>query len=302
MSPRGHTYRLYGLTVRSPLTLPGPRWRGVPDVTFVTRWDHGLPSGDTGVPRDWFFHRRLADGSTYLRWRGLADVLVSRDGTRIHWRPLARGTHQAFRGYLLAQVLSFSLLARGREPLHASAVAVDGGVIGFLGDCGLGKSSLTAAFLRAGHPLVTDDLLVLARRRGGYAVETGIPRIKLFPHVARRVLSARGGWRMSPGTAKLVLPVPRGMSVRQRLPLHTLYVLARGRSVRIRPLAPASAFLEILRDAFNTVWMDRQRLAAQFDFARKLATTARVRLLSYPRRLAALEDVRQAILADLASS
>jgi hypothetical protein len=88
------------------------------------------------------------------------------------------------------------------------------------------------------------------------------------------------------------------MSVRNPLPLRALYVLARGRSVRITPLSQAAAFLEILSGAFNTVLLDSARLASQFRFARRLASTARVRLLTYPRRLAGIERVREAVLAD----
>lgn len=297
MSRGARTYRLYGLSVGSPLALPAPRTRRAADVTLVPR--RLLPSHQALATRDWFAHRRLADGSTYLHWRGLAEFLISPDGRQIGWRRSARASNEAFRSYLLSQVLSFSLLARGREPLHASAVAVDGGVIAFVGNCGLGKSSLTAAFLRAGYPMVTDDLLVLSRRGAGYLVEVGVPRIKLFPHVARRLLEIQSGWRMNPGTAKLVLPVPRAMRAIGRLPLHTMYVLQRGRSVRITPLAPAAAFVEVVRCAFNTVELDAGRLASQFRFARGLAAAARVRRLSYPRRLASLGQVRAAILSDL---
>jgi len=295
----GGTYRLYGLSVRSPLVMPCPPGRGHADVTLVARRVPGpFPHSGRNAPA-WFASQVLADGSTHLHWRGLADVVVSPDGTHIAWQPLSPGTQEIFRGHLLSQVLSFSLLARGMEPLHASAVAVDGKVIAFLGNCGLGKSSLTAAFLAAGYPLVTDDLLVLRRRRGRYVVEAGLPRIKLFPHVARRLLGARArGPRMAAGTAKLVLPVPPGRTVRGPLALHTLYVLERAPSVCITPVAPAAAFLEILRGAFNTVHLDRGRLASQFVFARQLAATARVRRLGYPRRLAAINQVRDAILKD----
>lgn len=255
--------------------------------------------GDPPASRDWFSYQRRSDGSAFLRWRGLSEFIISADGATVRWRRLARVTDEAFRGYLLSQVLSFSLLARGVEPLHGSAVAVDGGVIAFLGDCGLGKSSLTAAFLQAGYPLVTDDLLVLFRRGAGYTVEPGIPSIKLVPRVARRLLGVRRtGPRMAPSAAKRIVPLPPSMSVRAPIPLHTLYVLSRGRSVRITPLAPAAAFLEIVRDAFNTVQLDSGRLASQFRFARRLASTARVRLLAYPRRLAAIERVCEAVLGD----
>jgi hypothetical protein len=166
----------------------------------------------------------------------------------------------------------------------------------------VGKSSLTAAFLGAGHALVTDDLLVLRRRKGGYEVEPGVPRIKLFPRVARRLLRGRRlGHRMVPGTKKLVFPVPDGLSVRHPLPLHSLYLLAKGRSVRVLPVSPGAAFLEILRDAFNTVWVDRPRLVRQFRFARAVASTVRVRRVTYPRRLSAIDEVREAILRDCVS-
>ncbi|MBI2615766.1 MAG: hypothetical protein HYW52_08845 [Gemmatimonadetes bacterium] len=146
---------------------------------------------------------------------------------------------------------------------------------------------------------MTDDLLVLSRRGAGYTVEPGIPRIKLVPRVARRLLGMRrAGPRLTPGAAKVIVPVPPPMRVRGPLPLHTLYVLSRGRSVRITPLAPAAAFLEIVRDAFNTVQLDSGRLASQFRFARRLATTAQVRLLAYPRRLGGIDQVRDAVLGD----
>lgn len=293
------TYRLYGLAVRSPLALPCPRWRGAPDVTLLARRGPALAAVPGEDRRRWFTHGRLSDGSAHLRWRGLAEFLISRDGSSIDWRPLAPRTQEAFRGHLLTQVLSFSLLARGREPLHASAVTAPGGAIGFLGDCGAGKSSLTAAFLRAGHSLVTDDLLVLRRRKGGYAAEPGMPRIKLFPRVARRLLGGRrSGRRMLPGTQKLVLPVPRGLSVSRSLPLHALYLLATGPSVRVRPVRPAAALLEVLRDAFNTVWLDPARLARQFQFARAVAGRVPIRRITYPRQLSAIDEVREAILRD----
>ncbi|MBI2615767.1 MAG: hypothetical protein HYW52_08850 [Gemmatimonadetes bacterium] len=171
------TYRLYGLSVRSPLPLPCPRARRATDVVVQRRRNGGSWTVDQPPSsRDWFSYRRLSDGSAFVRWRDLSEFAISPDGATIQWRRLPRLTDEVFRGYLLSQILSFSLIARGVEPLHGSAVAVDGRVIAFLGDCGLGKSSLTAALLQAGCPLVTDDLLVLSRRGAGYTVEPGAVR------------------------------------------------------------------------------------------------------------------------------
>jgi hypothetical protein len=55
-----------------------------------------------------------------------------------------------------------------------------------------------------------------------------------------------------------------------------------------------------VRASFNTVHVDRRRLARQFAFARRLAHAVPVRRLTYPRRLSLLPRVRAAVLADLA--
>ncbi len=298
-------YRLYGLILRSSLPLGGPRARaGRTDLELVPE-RRGWPTGwlSASQRRQWFACRRLPDGSMYLRWRGLFEFLVAPSGRTVRWRKLGRTAEESFRSYLLGQVLSFALLARGREPLHASAVAVGDRVIAFLGDCGLGKSSLAAAFVGAGFPLVTDDLLVLEKSRGAYLVQTGLPRIKLYPAIARRLLGVRRqGPRLNPGTAKMIVPLSEERAARRPLPLDTLYVLARARGVEIAPLSRAGAMLEIVRATFNSVEMDRQRLARQFEFARRLAGAVRVRRLAYPRRLAAIARVRDAVLADLSPS
>jgi hypothetical protein len=299
------TVRLYGLAVRSSLSLPGPRVRAAADVELVPArgrdpWGGRAAAG--ADPRDWFEHRRLPGGATFVRWRGLFAFVISRDGRRIEWRRLPRASAAAFRSYLLSQVLSFALLARGREPLHASVVTGPGGAIGFLGSPGDGKSTLTAAFLRAGHRLVTDDLLALSRHGRGYRAELGVPRIKLYPRVARALLGRRHGTgsRMNPHTTKLVLPLPRARVAQRAVPLVALYVLARGRAIRLRHLAPGEALLAIAGASFNTVHVDRRRLARQFAFAARLARAVPVARVSYPRRLGRLADVRDAILGDLA--
>ena len=123
------TVRLYGLAVRSGLALPGPRIRSSPDVELVAARgpDSWGASGRAAAaaagadPTDWFVHGRLPGGATFLRWRGLFEFLISRDGRRIEWRRLPRATTESFRSYLLSQVLSFSLLARGAEPAVGDA-------------------------------------------------------------------------------------------------------------------------------------------------------------------------------------
>lgn len=252
---------------------------------------------------------RLRDGWFYVRWAQLFEFLISSDGRQILYHRLEAGSTESFSVYLLGQVLSFCLLAFGIEPLHGTAVAVDGQAVTFLGNCGYGKSTLGAAMLSRGYPILTDDVVALESLNEGWGVHPGVPRIKLFPRVARRVL--RSGWRgtaMNPGTSKLVLPLASDQTVRRTLQLKTIYVLSDPATETVEPAQPVidqlplrEAFFEIIRAAFNLMVLERERFANQFQFAIRLTAAVPVKRLRFRRQWSALPSVCDAVLADLAS-
>ena len=310
-------YQAYGLILQSPLPLPCPLAPGSdrPDVLLhagsTTRFARARvehpPADDT---RTWFRFHRLADGSAYLKWTGLFEFVISPDGREILFHRQKTAAPESFSVYLLSQVLSFSLLSFGTEPLHGTAVVVGGEALVLLGDCGYGKSTLGAALLARGLPILTDDLVALEKSDVGWMVRSGIPRIKLFPAVARRLLgSDLGGTPMNGGTSKLVLPLGPGQAVSRSVPLRALYVLSppgehrsvKGRPVQIERLSGREAFLEVIRAAFNLMALESSRMASQFAFARRLILAVPVRRLTYPRDFSRLSTVCDALLADLAA-
>lgn len=311
-------YRIYGLTLQSPLLLPCPLIDrlGRPDVqlrrgTAVQFARAREEAGRSSRSDDWFQCRRLASGTTYLRWSGLSEFLVSPDGRRILYRQSATATAESFNIYLLGQILSFSLVAFGLEPLHGTAVVVDGSAVALLGDCGYGKSTLGAALLARGFPILTDDLVVLEQHNSAWTAHPGVPRLKLFPSVVRRLLGPGfGGTPMNGGTSKLVLSLGAEQTVGKVVPLKALYVLSDPRQrpsggrcrVNIERLSGREAFLEIIRAAFNLLVLERQRFANQFAFARRLTASVPVRRLTYHRDLSDLPAVCDALLADVATA
>jgi hypothetical protein len=235
--------------------------------------------------------------------------LISGNGRRIVYRPLKNGTPESFHVYLLGQVLSFSLLAIGAEALHGTVVTVDDAAVALLGNCGRGKSTLAAALLARGFPILTDDLIVPDQQDDGWSVHPGIPRLKLFPSMARRVLGRDGGTPMNDSTSKLVLPLGASETARSPVSLKALYVLSDPRESKVRTtsvvhiehLSGQAAFLEVIKAAFNLIVLDRPRLANQFAFATRLTASVPVRRLHYPRRVSILPAVCDALLADLAA-
>ena len=208
-----HRYGVYGISLRSevPLSLPEAEEPNLLEIGLSVGQPSMFSKAVDGAtlrptPTAWYRHAHLRDGSTYLRWDGLAEFLVSADGFRITFGWIGAASWEAFQVYLLGQALSFALVKRGHEPLHATSVVVDGRAVVFLGRSGFGKSSLAACFLRAGHQLLTDDLLMLREGPEGFTAYPGPPRIKLFPDMARRHLGERAtGPPMNLKTEKRVI-------------------------------------------------------------------------------------------------
>ncbi len=305
-------YHLYGLCLRSDWPLPYPRGQAstlaevgllqgsrsrfsnalkeVRANTEEARWDWGVP---------------LASGQTYLRGSGHFEFLISSDGRVILGRSLREESHEPIHTYLLGQALSFALIKQGFEPLHATAVNINGGAVAFLGESGYGKSSLGAAFIEAGHQILTDDLLVLSERDGRFTAYPGPPRIKLYPEVAGTVLPSNGEGTPIGRTTKLVIPLGEHQVSSSAVPLQAVYVLGPPspresvrKNVIIRRLSKRQACLALLRSPFNTAVTDSTRISGQFAFATALAANVPVKVIRYPRAMHLLPDVRDAILSD----
>jgi hypothetical protein len=306
-------YIVYGQRISCtwPLDLPGlPALGFSPDVTIEVAEAECFLSArklaGVGDRQEWRHHAVLGDGTTYLQWTDLFEFLVSPDGGRILGHPLKHATDESFKTYLLGQVLSFALLHRGIEQLHATTVAVDGQAVAFLGNSGYGKSSLGGAFLRAGYSILTDDLLVLEANGRGFQAHPGPPRIKMFPEMAREFLPGQAaGDAMNHTTRKMIIPLRPEQTARQKTPLRAIYVLntpaasARSRRVSIRGMSHRKAFLELLTNTFNTVNSEPERLKSQFVFAHAVCNAVPVRALSYPRDFRIVPQIITAVLADL---
>lgn len=307
-----HIYRLYGLVVESEWPFPfiEPANAASADIEIYSAepafFEQALNSASGRIERRRSLqYAHLQNGNTYLRWPEFFECVVCADGRRIIGRPLAKATTESFFTYLLGQVLSFAILKQGKEPLHATVVQTAIGAIGFIGESGYGKSTLAAAFLRAGDKILTDDLLLLQEHNDAFLAFPGPPRLKLFPEIAKEIFGdSVNGTPMNHLTSKLILPLEADRFCNQPVPLKALYVLDPPVAgsvinlIQIHSLPPSKAFAELLKNTYNTVVTEPERLKAQFQILSRIIARVPIKLLCYPRQLSFLAAVRKAALSD----
>lgn len=240
------TYAVYGLTVASELPLGGlAPASGVPDV--VVRFGDVQAQAERPIRAGCF----EADAERIFVYQPKAGFLLAEGGrTLIIEVPGGHDTH-FMESIVLGRGLAAILHQRGVFTLHAGAVAIDGHGLAFIGERGQGKSTTTAAFLRHGARLVTDDLLPVRFQSGRPVVFTGGSHLKLWPQSAE----AAGG-SLHPHTRVADHVDKRYWSAEGRLegaavPLRAVYELAFGDDFELKRHAPRAAFAALHRHAFT---------------------------------------------------
>jgi hypothetical protein len=308
----GHCYDVYGLTLRSEFALPLPAQpSGGADIEIETAGAEHFAAalGGRAMPDEFRAYLRLPDGASYARWMTVGEYIVSADGRRIACRRFDQATDASFHVYLLGQALSFALVKLGLEPLHATAVVIEGHAVAFLGSSHFGKSTLAASFAAAGHQLLTDDVLVLRPSAQGRMVAfPGPPRIKLYSDVARKLLPrAAAGVPMHGQVPKLILALDRNACCSSPTPIAALYILGnardafRGQACRIDALSTSERFVHLLANTINDSIVDGPRLQRHFKATVTFLNSIPVRRLVYRRDFRKLSEVRAVVCADVAN-
>ncbi|MBK9294681.1 MAG: hypothetical protein IPM57_09605 [Oligoflexia bacterium] len=309
-----NNYHLYGLKIRGPIILPWPADKNKiqPDIEIIPGkiQEFRNLACRKHRPQNWFYYYKLPDGAAYLRWTNIAEFLISPDSHTIKWYSHLKKQSESFQNYLLNQVLSFSLLDRGIEPLHGVGITTKNNeAIVFLGHPGYGKSTLAASFISKGLPLLTDDLVVLKENKKYCTVYPGLPRIKLFPRVSKRFLNSEflknDGSLMNPETSKKIFSLKRKICYNKPCKLKAIYLLCspedqrKTKNILIKNISPHQSFMGLIANTFNTVIRSPERYRNEFHFCKRIVDYGiPIKALYYPRNLKKLDAVSAAILKD----
>jgi hypothetical protein len=240
-----YRYRVYDLVVESEFALPElfPS-TATPQISICSApFDHFWPDNLT---QDRYFAATETEARCY--WRGVGAFSI-REGREIRCEPLAHP--DLFRLPLLEPVMAVLLHQRGHLLLHASAVARGDQVWAFLGNTGLGKSTLAAALCAQGYSFVADDIVAIRfDPERGPVVLPAPPRFKLeLQSVAALGEDLADLPQLHPYVEKRVRLVTANR-VEEPLPLRRLYRLGYGERMEITPQPADAAMLYLIEHSY----------------------------------------------------
>lgn len=313
------TYSLYGISFASDLQFHAPLPTGHEATMLEVTSGPDLPPGDWSRAEllyDSPFRDELAHpvvtlyrcpAGYRLHFPRAADFFLTRD--RIHVRPLPHGDRAMVEIYLLGTVFSWWREAYGVPMLHAAAVAVQGGAVGFLASNQGGKSSLAATLVQSGDELLTDDLLAVEPVRGGWVGHAGYPQMRMWPDQAACFAGGVDALEaVHPLISKLLVPIHQlgGSFHPGSLPLRALYLPERrmdredGLDVRIASASPRRRLIELVRHSFLARMVEAAGLQPRrLTLLARLASEVPVRTLSYPSGVVYLPSIAAAVWEDL---
>lgn len=293
-----HDYAAYGLLIRSEIPLPEllaasseslPTQRNVarPEAHIaVAEFDRRSPPSFAPDAAVW-----ATPDSGFVDYPGTAAFLV-RHGREILIDPHPDADPRLIRLFLLGPVLALLLHQRQFLVLHASAVRINGGVIAFVGEKGMGKSTMTAAFHARGHAMVADDLVAIDTDGALPLAYPGFPQLKLFPESAALLGGdTRTLPRVHPDFEKRSRSAKNGFATAS-LPLHRIFALHDADSFAIESISGATALMELVRHSYLLGFLEATgTMAAHFRQATTLAARVPIARLLRPRSLDALPGI-----------
>ncbi len=247
-------YHLCGLRVASELALPdllpwsgdarhadvaiivGPVPKVLPDATYIAP-----------------FLQIAGHGHARVEISAVAAYHIEQ-GRKITVAPTPDGEDGAIALFLLRAACGILWLQRGLFAMRASTVEIDGRAVALAGGSGIGKSTLAAALIQAGHRLVSDDVSVVDTSAAGVPLVLPTAPVQRLWHDSMAALDIVPGARVrrDPNMHKFEHHVGPAFEPTPR-PLAMICHLDRPQRPRpaIEPLAGAAAVQAVRGQAYR---------------------------------------------------
>ena len=278
-------YRVYGLHITSSVAIDGLVSADHADVDCELRVGpvEMLPREDAivldtsplieeGEPGTRIERSRTEPGTFVFEFLDGTRFRIDGSGRRITAH-FATSTREDMASYLLGPILAFIVRLRGGLALHAGAVALDGHALLITGVAGAGKSTTTAAFLRRGAALLTDDVSVIDWDGDPPRVFPGYPRVRLWEDSAASLYgSSEALPLLTPTWSKRFVDARRQFAT-GTVPIRAIVVLAPRHDAppRTRRLSGHEAAMALLVRTSMTHLLTAEQRKAELEQVTRLA-------------------------------
>ncbi|MGH7767348.1 MAG: serine kinase [Candidatus Binatia bacterium] len=292
-------YTAYGLGIHSFLPLPElVAGNGKADVIFQP----GKVNGANLQALDELRSFKATSTEACYSMEGVGRFLV-RAGKEVVVDPSPGADERTIRLCLLGPVAGLLLHQRGWLTLHASAVAVGGNAVAFIGGQGWGKSTLAAAFHVRGHGMLADDVTAIQTDSDHPVVLPAFPQLKLWPNSIVALGDAPESLPVvHPDLTKRAFRVTSGFA-HAPLPLKRIYVLALGERVEIESLSPQEGLVELIGHSyaarFGKELLQATGMATHFKQCARVVQNTSVFRFRRPASLSVLDEHVSLLTKDL---
>ena len=171
-------FKAYNLIIDSDLDLGLPLvLSGTPDFYFKSIEQLASDGHKTNVFRKGIQAKiDIKEHKITLDWP-LIGKFQAKNGVHLHYQKLTNDEN-VFKLFAISEALGLILQQKGYFLLHGSAVKVGEKAFVFIGEPGAGKSTTIAAFAKAGHSVLSDDMTAIAFDEIGKPVV-----IPSYPHI-----------------------------------------------------------------------------------------------------------------------
>lgn len=293
-----HIYRIYGLTLASELECPlllssdevadiSIRFERLPNSCFPD----GLHKGANII----------ASGKVLLNIDEVAKYLII-DGNEVLIDPYPDINEEYVRLFLLGSALGILLIQRGLLPLHGCGIVHNNAAVLFLGDSGIGKSTLAEAFRRKGYKLITDDVSALCfADKSSVNVYPAYPKINLMEETARNFdIETEGLSEAHNKKKKFAVPVGASFCPDPK-PLARIYILQRalGCAIHLEQPTKIAAIPFLAHNTYRRQIIKKMgHQQRHIEQCASLASNYPVKLLTRPDDLSRLAELADYLESD----
>ncbi len=223
-----HYYHAFHLNIKSELLLPellvASEAHDTPDV--VIELGEVNPNGLPHAAFKGAFYQSN-ENALWLNVPNVARYLISH-GNHIIINPIepidlmSTSDEDSIRVFLLGSCMGALLMQRDLFLLHANAIKVGEQCISFSGHSGVGKSTLSGAFMQRGYSILADDVCVVNKHQ---EVVPSFPQIRLWADSSKKLeIQTQALKKVRPQLEKFSVPLAAQFH-QISLPLKVVYIL-----------------------------------------------------------------------------